>query len=157
MKYTIREMTAQEYPLLDDFLYEAIFIPEGVEPPSKSIITAPELQIYVKDFGTSKDDFSLVAEVENKIIGAVWVRIMNDYGHIDDKTPSLAISLYKKYRGQGIGSSLIKEMLSLLQTHGYKRVSLSVQKANYAAKLYQKIGFRIIKEIGNEWIMTYNL
>lgn len=157
MKYTIREMTAQEYPLLDDFLYEAIFVPEGVEPPSKSIITAPELQIYVKDFGTSKDDFSLVAEVENKIIGAVWVRIMNDYGHIDDRTPSLAISLYKKYRGQGIGSSLIKEMLSLLQAHGYKRVSLSVQKANYAAKLYQKIGFRIIKEIGDEWIMTYNL
>ena len=150
-------MTAQEYPLLDDFLYEAIFVPEGVDPPSKSIITAPELQVYVKGFGASKDDFALVAEVENKIIGAVWVRIMNDYGHIDDKTPSLAISLYKKYRGQGIGSSLIKEMLSLLQTHGYKRVSLSVQKANYAAKLYQKIGFRIIKEIGDEWIMTYNL
>ena len=157
MKYTIREMTAQEYPLLDDFLYEAIFVPEGVDPPSKSIITSPELQVYVKGFGASKDDFALVAEVENKIIGAVWVRIMNDYGHIDDKTPSLAISLYKKYRGQGIGSSLIKEMLSLLQTHGYKRVSLSVQKANYAAKLYQKIGFIIIKEIGDEWIMTYNL
>ena len=157
MKYTIREMTAQEYPLLDDFLYEAIFVPEGVEPPSKSIITAPELQVYVKGFGASKDDFALVAEVENKIIGAVWVRIMNDYGHIDDKTPSLAISLYKKYRGQGIGSSLIKELLSLLQIHDYKCVSLSVQKANYAAKLYQKIGFRIIKEIGDEWIMTYNL
>ena len=157
MKYTIREMTAQEYPLLDDFLYEAIFVPEGVDPPSKSIITAPELQVYVKGFGVSKDDFALVAEVENKIIGAVWVRIMNDYGHIDDKTPSLAISLYKKYRGQGIGSSLIKEMLSLLQAHGYKHVSLSVQKANYATKLYQKIGFRIIKEIGDEWIMTYNL
>ena len=157
MKYTIREMTAQEYPLLDDFLYEAIYVPEGVDPPSKSIITAPELQVYVKGFGASKDDFALVAEVENKIIGAVWVRIMNDYGHIDDKTPSLAISLYKKYRGQGIGSSLIKEMLSLLQIHDYKCVSLSVQKANYAAKLYQKIGFRIIKEIGDEWIMTYNL
>ena len=157
MKYTIREMTAQEYPLLDDFLYEAIFVPEGVDPPSKSIITAPELQVYVKGFGASKDDFALVAEVENKIIGAVWGRIMNDYGHIDDKTPSLAISLYKKYRGQGIGSSLIKEMLSLLQAHGYKHVSLSVQKANYATKLYQKIGFRIIKEIGDEWIMTYNL
>lgn len=125
MKYTIRKMTAQEYPLLDDFLYEAIFVPEGVEPPSKSIITAPELQIYVKDFGTSKDDFSLVAEVENKIIGAVWVRIMNDYGHIDDRTPSLAISLYKKYRGQGIGSSLIKEMLSLLQVHDYKLLLIS--------------------------------
>ena len=157
MKYTIREMTAQEYPLLDDFLYEAIFVPEGVDPPSKSIITSPELQVYVKGFGASKDDFALVAEVENKIIGAVWVRIMNDYGHIEQQAPSLAISLYNKYRGQGIGSSLIKEMLSLLQVHGYKHVSLSVQKANYAAKLYQKIGFRIIKEIGDEWIMTYNL
>ena len=157
MKYTIRKMTAQEYPLLDDFLYEAIFVPEGVEPPSKSIITAPELQIYVKDFGTSKDDFSLVAEVENKIIGAVWVRIMNDYGHIDDRTPSLAISLYKKYRGQGIGSSLIKEMLSLLQAHGYKRVSLSVQKANYAAEMYRKIGFDIVRENEEEWIMVCNL
>ena len=157
MKYTIREMTAQEYPLLDDFLYEAIYVPEGVDPPSKSIITAPELQVYVKGFGASKDDFALVAEVENKIIGAVWMRIMNDYGHIDDKTPSLAISLYKTYREQGIRSSLIKEMLSLPQVHDNKRVSLSVQKANYAAKLYQKIGFRIIKEIGDEWIMTYNL
>ena len=155
MKYTIREMTAQEYPLLDDFLYEAIFVPEGVDPPSKSIITAPELQVYVKGFGASKDDFALVAEVENKIIGAVWVRIMNDYGHIDDKTPSLAISLYKKYRGQGIGSSLIKEMLSLLQVHDYKCVSLSVQKANYAAKMYRKIGFEIIKETKDEWIMLW--
>ena len=35
MKYTIREMTAQEYPLLDDFLYEAIFVPEGVRSTFK--------------------------------------------------------------------------------------------------------------------------
>lgn len=156
MKYTIREMTKQEYPLLNDFLYEAIFIPDGIKPPPKSIITAPELQVYVEHFGTSKDDFAFVAEIENKIIGAVWVRIMNDYGHIDEKTPSLAISLYKKYRSQGIGSALIKKMLSVLQTHGYKRVSLSVQKINYAVNLYQKMGFRIIKETGDEWIMVYN-
>lgn len=156
MKYTIREMTKQEYPLLNDFLYEAIFIPDGIKPPPKSIITAPELQVYVEHFGTSKDDFAFVAEIENKIIGAIWVRIMNDYGHIDEKTPSLAISLYKKYRSQGIGSALMKKMLSVLQTHGYKRVSLSVQKINYAVNLYQKMGFRIIKETGDEWIMVYN-
>ena len=156
MKYTIREMTKQEYPLLNDFLYEAIFIPDGIKPPPKSIITAPELQVYVEHFGTSKDDFAFVAEIENKIIGAVWVRIMNDYGHIDEKTPSLAISLYKKYRSQGIGSALMKKILSVLQTHGYKRVSLSVQKINYAVNLYQKMGFRIIKETGDEWIMVYN-
>jgi ribosomal protein S18 acetylase RimI-like enzyme len=61
---------------------------------------------------------------------------MNDYGHIDDETSSLAISLYKEYRRQGIGTDMMKEMLSLLKTYGYKRVSLSVQKVNFAARMY---------------------
>ena len=99
MDVTIREMHKQEYPLLDNFLYEAIFIPEGIEPPPKTIITSPELQVYVERFEESKDDLGLAAEVGGKIVGAVWVRIMNDYGHIDDEAPSLAISLYKEYRG----------------------------------------------------------
>lgn len=155
MEYTIRKMKAQEYPLLNDFLYEAIFIPDGIEPPPRNIIASPELQIYVEYFGALKDDFALVAEIERKVVGAVWVRIMNDYRHIDDETPSLAISLYKEYRGQGIGTNMMKEMLSLLKTHGYERVSLSVQKANYAAEMYRKIGFEIIKENGDEWFMLW--
>ena len=155
MEYTIRKMTVPEYPLLSDFLYEAIFIPNGIKPPPRDIIASPELQIYVERFGALKDDFALVAEIEGKIVGAVWVRIMNDYGHIDEETPSLAISLYKEYRGQGIGTKMMKEMLSLLKTHGYKRVSLSVQKANYAAEMYRKIGFNIIRENKEEWIMLW--
>ena len=157
MEYTIRKMTVPEYPLLSDFLYEALFIPNGIKPPPRDIIASPELQIYVERFGALKDDFALVAEIEGKIVGAVWVRIMNDYGHIDEETPSLAISLYKEYRGQGIGTNMMKEMLSLLKTHGYKRVSLSVQKANYAAEMYRKIGFEIARENEEEWIMIYNL
>ena len=157
MEYTIRKMTVLEYPLLSDFLYEAIFIPDGIKPPPGDIIASPELQIYVEHFGTLKDDFALVAEIEGKVVGAVWVRIINDYGHIDDETPSLAISLYKEYRGQGIGTAMMKEMLSLLKTHSYKRVSLSVQKANYAAKLYLKIGFEIVRENNEEYIMVNHL
>lgn len=155
MNYTIREIQKHEYPLLDDFLYEAIFIPDGMEPPPKTIIASPELQVYVKHFGALKDDMGLVAEVNGTIAGAVWVRIMNDYGHIDDETPSLAISLYKEYRGQGIGTAMMKEILALLKVRGYARVSLSVQKANYAAKLYQKVGFEIVRESEEEYIMVY--
>ena len=157
MEYTIREIQKQEYPLLDNFLYEAIFIPEGIEPPPKSIISSPELQIYVKHFGESKDDWGLITEVDSKIVGAVWVRIMDDYGHIDDETPSLAISLYKEYRGFGIGTAMMKEILTLLKSHGYSRVSLSVQKDNYAAKMYLKIGFEIVRENEEEYIMVYHL
>jgi len=95
MEYTIREMKMQEYPLLNDFLYEAIFIQDGVEPLPKSIITSSELQVYVDRFGALKDDFALVAEIDKKIVGAVWVRIMNDYGHINAETPSLALSIQR--------------------------------------------------------------
>lgn len=132
MKYIIREMKKEEYVLLEHFLYEAIFIPVGVEPPPKTIINMPELQEYIADFGSLKDDKAFVAEVEGKIIGSVWVRIMNDYGHIDDDTPSLAMSLYKEYRGLGIGTALLKEILLNLKLAGYTKVSLSVQKDNYA-------------------------
>ena len=57
MDYKIRKIKETEYPLLKDFLYEAIFVPDGVEPPPKSIVDAPELQVYISGFG-SENGFS---------------------------------------------------------------------------------------------------
>ncbi|MDE6025835.1 MAG: GNAT family N-acetyltransferase [Lachnospiraceae bacterium] len=156
MDYQIREITVNEYPLLADFLYEAIFIPEGMDKPSTSIIEQPELQIYIEDFGKS-DDLCLVVETKEKIVGAVWTRIMNDYGHIDDETPSFAISLYEEYRHLGIGTALMKAMLGLLKEKGYKQASLSVQKANYAVNMYRKVGFEVLDENEEEYIMVCRL
>ena len=153
MDYIIREILQEEYGLLEHFLYEAIFVPEGMAAPPESITKQPELQVYLTDFGEKKDDIGLVAEVDSKVVGAVWVRIMNDYGHIDNDTPSLAIALYKDYRGLGIGTDLMKEMLRILRFRGYKQASLAVQKENYAIKLYQKIGFVIVNENEEEYIM----
>ena len=138
-------------------MYEAIFVPEGMPAPPKSIINQPELQVYITDFGKRKDDIGLVAEVDKKVVGAVWVRIMNDYGHIDNDTPSFAISLYKDYRGFGIGTDLMKEMLCILKDRGYKQASLAVQKANYAVRMYQKTGFEIVDENEEEYIMLCRL
>ena len=157
MNYKIRKILEGEVSLLQDFLYEAIFVPEGMPAPPKSIINQPELQVYITDFGKKKDDIGLVAEVDKKVVGAVWVRIMDDYGHIDKDTPSFAISLYKDYRGFGIGTDLMKEMLRILKDGGYKQASLAVQKANYAVKMYQKTGFEIVGENGEEYIMLCRL
>lgn len=154
---TIREMQPDEYPLLADFLYEAIFIPEGAEKPPRDIIEQDELQVYIKNFGKQKNDRCLAAECDGKIIGACWVRIMDDYGHIDDETPSFAISLYKEYRGRGIGTELMREMLELLRFEGYKRASLAVQKENYAVKMYKKAGFKTVDENEQEYIMLCEL
>lgn len=157
MRYKIRTILEGEDRLLEDFLYEAIFVPKGAATPPKSIINQPELQIYINDFGKKKDDIGLVAEVDENVVGAVWVRIMNDYGHIDNDTPSFAISLYENYRGLGIGTALMKEMLRILKDRGYKQASLAVQKANYAVKMYKKTGFEIVDENEEEYIMLCRL
>ena len=93
--YIIRPLYPEEIHLLRDFLYEAIFIPEGVEPLPRDVVDLPELKLYIQDFGKKQDDCCLVVEYDGKVVGAVWTRIMNDYGHVDDETPSLSISLYK--------------------------------------------------------------
>ncbi|WGU68854.1 hypothetical protein QIU19_02645 [Capnocytophaga canimorsus] len=50
----IRPMNPSEYSLLQDFLYEAIFLSEGVTPPPRDIVFHPELRIYFADFGSQK-------------------------------------------------------------------------------------------------------
>jgi len=153
----IRYIKENEYYLLEDFLYEAIFIPEGIEPPPRDIIQKEELQVYIRDFGKLPDDNCLVAEIDGRVVGAVWTRIMHDYGNIDDKTPSFAISLYKEYRGHGIGTRLMRDMLDKLRERGYEQASLAVQKANYAVKMYKNVGFEIIDENDEEYIMRIRL
>ncbi len=157
MEYTIRELRKNEYPVLDDFLYEAIFIPEGFSAPPRDVIACDALQVYVKDFGQQRDDKCFVAVSSERIVGAVWTRIMDDFGHIDDQTPSFAISLYKEYRGYGIGTALMKRMLTHLKDFGYQQCSLSCQKANYAVKMYAKLGFEVVKENEEEYIMACRL
>jgi len=146
-----------EEGILRDFIYEAIFVPEGEKAPDRSILEKPEISMYYKDFGSMEADRCIVAKKGKKAIGAVWTRIMNDYGHLDDETPSLAVSLYKEYRGSGIGTVLMKKMLSLLKSQGFKKVSLSCQKANYAAIWYKNLGFQIAVDKDDEYIMVYDL
>ena len=157
MKYIIREMQSQEYYLLDDFLYEAIFQREETNLHPKTIIKNPELQVYIEGFGSKKDDYCLCAEVDGKIVGAVWVRNIKGYGNIDEITPEFAISLYKEFRGYGIGSEMMKRMIAHLKRAEYSKTSLAVQKDNPAVKMYLNVGFQIIDENEEEYIMVYYL
>ena len=156
MNTIIRKIRPEEHDLLREFLYQAIYLPEGMEPPPRSVVDLPELQVYIADFGTRPGDHCIVAEAAGKVVGAAWCRIMADYGHIDNDTPSLAISLLPEYRGLGIGTRLLNDLLLLLQEHGYLRASLSVQKENPALRLYQRTGFHIVAERETEYVMLWD-
>ena len=143
--------------LLDVFLYEAIFQRDETNFVPKSIVNKPELQVYINKFGEKKDDYCLCAEASGKVVGAVWVRNIKGYGSIDEITPEFAISLYRDFRGYGIGTEMMKSMLAYLKQVGYSKTSLAVQKDNYALKMYLSVGFQIIDENEEEYIMVYYL
>lgn len=153
----IRPMTKTEVSLLTDFLYEAIFQREKEPRLSRTVLQEPAIWIYIDNFGAKKDDHCLVAEIDGKIIGAIWVRCIKAYGFLDEDTPELAMSVYAEYRAKGIGTKLLKEMLKFLNDKGYRQVSLSVEKDNYAAKMYNNLGFRVIEEKENDYLMLYRL
>jgi ribosomal protein S18 acetylase RimI-like enzyme len=142
----VRAMREPDYDCLPEFLYQAIFIPENIEPPPRSIVNEPEIFVYIKDFGTQPGDLGVVAEQNGQIVGAAWTRIIPSYGHINNDTPELAISILPGFRGYGIGTKLMKKLFVELWENGYKQTSLSVQKNNPAVRFYERLGYEIFSK-----------
>ena len=144
-KIVIRPVERRDYPLLEDFLYHAIFVPEGNKPPAREIIRLPEIFVYIDSFGGA-DDLGVVAEVAGEVVGAAWTRIIPAFGHLDDDTPELAISMLPEWRGKGVGSRMMEHLFGMLREAGYRQTSLSVQKDNPAVRFYKRLGYAIVDE-----------
>jgi len=142
----VREVAEIEHPSIEDFLYCAIYIPEGEERSPREIIFEPEIHIYISDFGTQPGDLGVVAERDGIVIGAAWTRIIPAYGHMDELTPELAISVLPDERGKGVGTMMMDRLFDLLREKGYRRTSLSVQQNNPAVRFYKRLGYRITDE-----------
>ncbi|MCL2857064.1 MAG: GNAT family N-acetyltransferase [Oscillospiraceae bacterium] len=153
---TIREIEKADYPLLEDFLYHAVFQPPGGPAIPREVIFRPEVFIYIKDFG-GEHDCGVVAETEGQVIGMAWTRIIPAYGNIDQHTPELAISVLPEYRGQSVGALLMTRLFELLRGRGYRRTSLAVQQHNAAARFYTRLGYVTIRENDEEFIMVKDL
>ena len=139
-------MRESDYGCLPEFLYQALFIPEGEAWPPRNIINDPEIFVYIKEFGTQPGDLGVAAEQNGQVVGAAWTRIIPAYGHIDKDTPELAISILPEFRGYCIGTKLMKKLFEVLRKNEYKQTSLSVQKDNPAVRFYQRLGYEMSGE-----------
>lgn len=152
----IREIKKTEVVFLNEMLHQAIYIPAGAEQLSKEIIFQPSFWRYINNFG-QKDDVCLVAEVDGVLAGAVWSRIFSDahkgYGYVNANTPELSLAVDFPYRKMGIGSQLLRAMIEKLTERKYQKVSLSVDKQNFAYQLYQKFGFEDLETSEKSAIM----
>ena len=145
----IREMASGDYSSMEQFLYLAIFVPPDKEPMPFDIIYRSDIFVYIDGFDSEniRGDCGVIAEADGKIVGMAWTRLMKGHGYIDDETPELTMAVLAEYRGKGIGTALMMRLFELLKERGFYRSSLSVQAANPASRLYQRMGYEIYETV----------
>ncbi|WP_411065734.1 GNAT family N-acetyltransferase [Vibrio rotiferianus] len=78
---------------------------------------------------------------------------------VKSETQSLAeifnVSVYPMLQGQGIGSQLLKSVLSQLPSKGITRVELGTGTFGYQLTYYQRLGFRVDSIIKDHFLLNY--
>jgi len=87
-----------------------------------------------------------VIELEGAPIGRLYVARWADEIRIID------IALLPEFRGRGVGSTLIKQVLAEGEAAG-KPVTIHVEQFNPAVHLYERLGFEKVGEVGVYWLM----
>lgn len=156
----LREAGSEDRLVLEQMLYEAIYVPTGSAPVDPSLIRTPELRRYYEGW-MGPGDAGIIAQSSNNAIGAAWVRLFPldapGYGYIGPDVPELSMAVLRGCRGCGIGSMMLEKLLGLLSDRGLKRVSLSVDSRNPALRLYRRFGFQEFTVSGESMVMIRDL
>ncbi|MEL6649497.1 MAG: GNAT family N-acetyltransferase [Bacteroidota bacterium] len=145
--YTIRPLLDSEHDFLRKMFYESLFLPQGADPFPRTIIDRPDLARYIQNWGSGAHDLALVAQGQTELLGMVWGRsVKQGYGYIDDHTPEIGIAIRESYRGQGLGTALIRAIQQKYFELDVQRLSLSTDKRNPAKRLYERMGFEVVAD-----------
>ncbi len=139
MNYKLMKADIDDVSTLIDYKLKNIF--DYAE--NLSLEEIKQINNYVKSNVPKQiDDYKVIC-INDKKIGCLLV-INKDDGVLLDE-----IYLEEKYRNKGIGTSIIKKILS-----NYNIVYLWVYKLNTRAlSLYKKLGFKIIDETETRYYM----
>ncbi len=160
--FVIRPATAGDLDFLREMLYEAAYWRlDGPRPSLAQGLARPDLVCLLAGWGR-EGDLALVAETKTVgRAGAAWLRFwtaeQHSYGFLDVQTPERGIGVLRQARGKGIGTALLASLLDEARRRGIRRVSLSVEKHNPAARLYRRVGFVVQAETGSAWTMVADL
>lgn len=143
----IREATADDVEFLRDMLVEAANWPSHPHRGRAETLADPSIAHYL-DGWPRPDDLGVVAVDDEQPLGAAWLRyFLADapaYGFVQADIPELAIGVVAGQRGRGVGRALLRAVAERARQHGVDRISLSVERANPAARLYLAEGYRIV-------------
>jgi ribosomal protein S18 acetylase RimI-like enzyme len=140
MDYAIRQLTPADEPILWEMLYQALHTPEGGPPPNA--VKRPEFARYVDGWGRP-DDAGFVAHDKDsgQLLGAVWMRRLSDQ---PGAAPDLAFGVKPGLRRRGIGAALLTQLVTAYPEQS--TISIRASANNPAVRLYERFGFKIVKQ-----------
>lgn len=119
-----------------------------------------EISHYFTSFPSGRD-FGLAQQDEDAVRAVAWLVFLPDedpgYGFVDAETPELCITTFADFRGQGIGSALLAELISQARRRGLAGISLSVEDGNDARRIYERAGFNVVGRNGSSDTMLLSL
>jgi len=151
--FRIRPAAADDARVLADMLVEAANWDPARSRPRVTVLEDPAVRRYVTGW-KRPGDFGCVAEDARGVaVGACWARLFpaNDpgFGFVAAGVPELTLGVYPQWRAQGAGRALLRELARTAAARGHARLSLSVQRANFAQRLYVSEGYVTVGSTGS--------
>ena len=147
---SLRRASQTDAVFLGDMLVEAANWRAGGVRPRHEVLTSPDHRRYLAGWMRMSDD-GLVAMGDDEIpVGAAWYRVLPQnepgFGFIGVAVPELIIGVHPLWRARGVGRSLLRGVVQLAGSRGHARISLSVERDNFARNLYRAEGFTVVGE-----------
>lgn len=158
-----RLSTGADPGFLTEMLYEAAYWSDDAEerPPLDAMLEQPELARYVDGWGRPHDVAITALARGDEPVGAAWYRQFTatepGYGFVADDVPEVSIGVFPELRGRGLGSLLLGALIAHARATGEKALSLSVAHDNGARRLYERLGFIVVRDDGGSYTMLRDL
>ncbi|UWX97060.1 GNAT family N-acetyltransferase [Arthrobacter zhaoxinii] len=157
----LRAAADSDFPFLVDILLHAFNWSGEPTFTKDQLLNTPAVSHYVAGW-KREQDFGTVAETDDgRPIGAVWARLLSQadpgYGFVSDAIPELTMGVLPGHRGSGAGTALMTAVVEQAQGLGIDALSLSVEDANPARRLYERAGFRKVDRSGDSDTMLLRL
>lgn len=147
--FSIRPARAADGAFLADMVVEAANWRAGAARPRHEVLASPEHQRYISGW-LRPGDAGFVAEAGGgEAIGAAWYRMLPrtdpGFGYIGTGVPELIIGVRPIWRAHGVGRRLLQALAEHARSQGFARLSLSVERGNFATTLYRSEGFAVVR------------
>lgn len=124
---------------------------QGGVRPRVEVLASPEYSRYLAGWMRPGDAGFVALDDNEEPIGAAWYRMFPrgeaGFGYVATGVPELIIGVRSIWRAQGVGRTLLRELSDHARGEGFGRLSLSVERGNFAATLYRSEGFAVTQPV----------